>query len=64
MIGDRSIAVPGSVDSVEFGAQDPRGTFASGLLALRRGRLPEGLGGSAHDGGLTSRARDRGHCGP
>jgi putative ABC transport system permease protein len=42
MIGSRSIAVPGSVDTVEFRAQDPHGTFASALLALRRGVYPEG----------------------
>jgi putative ABC transport system permease protein len=41
-IGYRSIAVPGSVDSVEFRAQDPHGIFAGKLLALRRGSYPEG----------------------
>lgn len=42
VIGYRSIAVPGSVDSVEFRAQEPHGTFASALLALRRGSYPQG----------------------
>ena len=42
VIGYRSIAVPGSVDSVEFRAQEPHGTFAHELLALRRGSYPEG----------------------
>jgi putative ABC transport system permease protein len=42
VIGYRSIAVPGSVDSVEFRAQEPHGTFASELLALRRGSYPKG----------------------
>jgi putative ABC transport system permease protein len=41
-IGYRSIAVPGSVESVEFRAQDPHGIFASKLLALRQGSYPEG----------------------
>ena len=41
-IGSRSIAVPGSVDTVEFRAQDPHGSFASALLALRQGVYPEG----------------------
>ena len=42
VIGYRSFAVPGSVDTVEFRAQDPRGAFGSALLALRRGRYPVG----------------------
>jgi putative ABC transport system permease protein len=42
VIGYRSIAVPGSVDTVEFRAQDPRGVFGSALLALRRGSYPVG----------------------
>ena len=42
VIGYRSFAVPGSVDTVEFRAQDPRGAFGSALLALRRGSYPVG----------------------
>ena len=42
VIGYRSIAVPGSVETVEFRAQDPHGAFASALLALREGVFPEG----------------------
>ena len=42
VIGRRSIAVPGSVDKVEFRAQDPNGAYGSDLLALRQGRYPEG----------------------
>jgi len=42
VIGHRSFAVPGSVETVEFRAQDPRGAFGSALLALRRGSYPEG----------------------
>ena len=42
VIGHRSIAVPGSVDKVDFRAQDPDGAYGSDLLALRQGRYPEG----------------------
>jgi putative ABC transport system permease protein len=41
-IGYRSFAVPGSVETVEYRAQDPRGTFGSALLALRGGSYPHG----------------------
>ena len=40
VIGHRSLPVPGSVDTVEFRAQDPRGPYVP--LALRRGSYPEG----------------------
>ena len=40
VIAHRSLPVPGSVDSVELRAQDPRGPYAG--LALRRGSYPEG----------------------
>jgi putative ABC transport system permease protein len=40
VIAHRTLPVPGSVDTVEFRAQDPRGTYAR--LALRRGSYPEG----------------------
>ena len=42
VIGYRSFAVPGSVETVEFRAQDPRGALGSALLALRRGSYPVG----------------------
>ena len=42
VIGYRTFAVPGSVETVEFRAQDPRGAFGSSLLALRRGSYPVG----------------------
>ena len=42
VIGHRSIIVPGSLDKVDFRAQDPGGAYGSDLLALRRGRYPEG----------------------
>ncbi len=41
-IAHRSVAVPGSVETVDYRAQDPRGAFGSALLALRRGSYPVG----------------------
>jgi putative ABC transport system permease protein len=42
VIGHRSFAVPGGVDTVEFRAQDPGGAYGSPLLALRAGSYPVG----------------------
>jgi putative ABC transport system permease protein len=42
IIRHRSVPVPGSVESLDFRAQDPHGSYASGLLAVRRGRYPKG----------------------
>ena len=42
VIGYRSFAVPGSLETVEFRAQDTDGAFGSTLLALRRGSFPVG----------------------
>jgi putative ABC transport system permease protein len=42
VIGHRSLTVPGSVDKVEFRAQDPRGAYGGARLALRRGSYPNG----------------------
>src|SRR5918994_2179312 len=44
VIGHRSLRVPGSVDPVEFRAQDPHGPYGDARLALRRGRYPQGPG--------------------
>jgi putative ABC transport system permease protein len=44
VIGHRSVVVPGSVDKVDYRAQDPHGAYGRGLLALRRGRYPERRG--------------------
>jgi putative ABC transport system permease protein len=40
VVGHRSVPVPGSVDTVELRAQEPRGPYAT--LALRRGNFPDG----------------------
>jgi putative ABC transport system permease protein len=42
VIGYSTFAVPGSVETIEFRAQDPRGAFGSALLARRRGNYPVG----------------------
>ena len=42
VIGHRSVAVPGSVETLDIRAQDPHGAFGSELLALRRGSYPTG----------------------
>jgi putative ABC transport system permease protein len=42
IIGHRSVPVPGSVETVDFRAQDPHGSYGSELLALRRGNYPTG----------------------
>jgi putative ABC transport system permease protein len=44
VIGHRSVPVPGSVDPVEFRAQDPHGPYGSARLALLRGSYPAGPG--------------------
>ncbi|HEV2901853.1 MAG TPA: ABC transporter permease, partial [Gaiellaceae bacterium] len=43
VIGHRTLAMPGGVDTVEFRAQDPRGTYGRARLALRRGSYPVGI---------------------
>ena len=53
VIGYRSFAAPGSVETVEFRSQDPLGAFGSGLLALRRGSYPEGPGQVAVTDGVA-----------
>jgi putative ABC transport system permease protein len=42
VIGHRSVAVPGSVETIDYRAQAPDGTFGGELLALRRGSYPVG----------------------
>jgi putative ABC transport system permease protein len=40
IIGHRSISVPGSVEKVDYRAQDPNGAYGSVLLALQEGSYP------------------------
>jgi putative ABC transport system permease protein len=42
VIGHRSFAVPGAVETVEFRSQDPVGPYGGARLALHRGGYPEG----------------------
>lgn len=42
VIGHRSVPVPGTVEAVDFRAQDPAGVFGHNLLALRQGSYPAG----------------------
>jgi putative ABC transport system permease protein len=44
VIGRREVPVPGSVESVEFRAQDPHGAYSAPMLRLREGRYPTGAG--------------------
>ena len=54
VIGHRSLRVPGSVDPVEFRAQNPRGPYGDARLALRRGRYPAGPGEVAVSDGVAT----------
>jgi putative ABC transport system permease protein len=40
LIGHRQVAIPGSVETLELRAQDPRGTYSAPMLALQEGRWP------------------------
>jgi putative ABC transport system permease protein len=42
VISHRSVPVPGSVQTVDFRAQNPHGPYGSELLALRQGSYPTG----------------------
>jgi putative ABC transport system permease protein len=42
VIGHRSFAVPGGIETVDVRSQDPRGAYGRALLALRGGRYPAG----------------------
>jgi putative ABC transport system permease protein len=42
VIGHDSVAVPGSVETVDYRSQSPHGAYGDDLLALRRGRYPSG----------------------
>jgi putative ABC transport system permease protein len=57
VIAHRSIAVPGSVETVDFRAQDAHGAYGRELLALRRGRYPAGPREVAFTDGLAELLR-------
>jgi putative ABC transport system permease protein len=52
VVGHRTLPVPGSVDTLEYRAQDPRGPYVP--LALRRGSYPEGPGQIAVTDGVAT----------
>ena len=52
-IGHRSVAVPGSVEKVDYRAQDPDGPYGGVLLALREGSYPAGSGEVAVTDGVA-----------
>ncbi len=54
VIGHRSLAVPGSVDPVDFRSQDPRGPYGGTRLALVRGSYPAGPGQVAVTDGVAT----------
>jgi putative ABC transport system permease protein len=57
VVGHRSIAVPGGVETVDFRAQDPEGAYGAELLSLRRGRFPAGAGQVAVTDGVADLLR-------
>jgi putative ABC transport system permease protein len=57
VIGHRSVVVPGSVDTVDFRAQDPRGPYGDELVALDNGRYPQGRGEVAVTDGVAKLLR-------
>jgi putative ABC transport system permease protein len=54
VIGQWTAAVPGSVDSIEYRAQDPEGSFSAPMLALRDGRYPTAPGEAAITDGVAA----------
>jgi putative ABC transport system permease protein len=44
VIGRRTVAIPGSAQTLEFRAEDPDGPFSGPMLALTQGRYPSGAG--------------------
>jgi putative ABC transport system permease protein len=57
VIAHRSVAVPGSIETVDYRAQDPGGVYGGELLALRRGSYPTGPGQVAVTDGVADLLR-------
>jgi putative ABC transport system permease protein len=57
VIAHRSVAIPGSVETVDYRAQDPGGPYGGELLALRRGSYPTGPGQVAVTDGVAELLR-------
>ena len=54
VIENETLPIPGSVDTFQLRAQDPRGTFGRPMLSLVRGRYPAGPGEAAMTSALAS----------
>ncbi|MGD0684121.1 MAG: FtsX-like permease family protein [Streptosporangiaceae bacterium] len=59
VIENQAIAIPGSIDTFDLRAQDPRGPFGQPMLALVSGRYPTGPGQVAVTSGVASAFRLR-----
>ena len=57
IIGHRSVAVPGSVEPLDYRSQVPGGTYSGDLLALRGGSYPAGPHEVAVTGGVADTLR-------
>ncbi|HEX6020558.1 MAG TPA: ABC transporter permease, partial [Solirubrobacter sp.] len=57
LVRHREVALPGSVDTIDFRAQDPRGAYGGELLALRRGAYPVDAGQVAVTDGVAELLR-------
>jgi putative ABC transport system permease protein len=57
VIGHRSVAVPGSVEKVDFRAQNPHGAYGSALISLRQGSYPTEPGQVAVTDGVAELLR-------
>ena len=56
-VAHRSVVVPGSVEVLDYRAQDPGGAYGDVLLALRRGSYPTGPGEVAVTDGVADLLR-------
>jgi putative ABC transport system permease protein len=57
VVAHRAVAVPGSVQKLDFRAQDPNGAYGGVLLALRQGDYPTGAGEVAVTDGVAESLR-------
>jgi putative ABC transport system permease protein len=57
VVAHRSVAVRGSVETLDYRAQDPDGAYGGELLALRRGSYPTGAGEVAVTDGVAKLLR-------
>jgi putative ABC transport system permease protein len=57
VVAHHSVAVPGSVETLDYRAQDPVGAYAGVLLALRRGTYPTRSNEVAVTDGVAERMR-------